>query len=83
MNPSVDKTYILNKFIPNSVNRADRVMSNAGSKGINVSRVSILLGQKTCALGLSAETPGSFCSRNSVKKALNPTLSMPKISIPE
>ena len=32
MNPSVDKTYILNKFIPNSVNRADRVMSNAGSK---------------------------------------------------
>jgi 1-phosphofructokinase family hexose kinase len=35
-------------------------MSNAGSKGINVSRVSILLGQKTCALGFIGGNTGQL-----------------------
>ncbi len=58
INPSVDKTYILKKFEPFAVNRSQRVMMNAGSKGINVSRVACILGQQTCALGFVGGTTG-------------------------
>ncbi|OQB15986.1 MAG: Tagatose-6-phosphate kinase [Firmicutes bacterium ADurb.Bin193] len=60
INPSVDKTYILKRFEKNVVNRARRVMHNAGSKGINVSRVVRLLGQDTCALGFVGGTTGDI-----------------------
>ncbi len=39
INPAVDKTYIVENFKENDVNRAQRIIYNAGSNGINVSRV--------------------------------------------
>lgn len=63
INPSIDKTYILDKFEPNKVNRALRVMHNAGSKGINVSRVSRILGNDTCALGFVGNNTGELLLR--------------------
>ncbi len=60
INPSVDKTYILKNFEPYSVNRAQRVMLNAGSKGINVSRVSRILGRETFALGFVGGANGDI-----------------------
>lgn len=50
VNPSIDKTYILDKFLQNTVNHSHHVILNAGSKGINVSRVVRLLGLDTLAL---------------------------------
>ena len=51
INPSVDKTYIVKDFEPFELNRATRIIYNAGSKGINVSRVVTQLGRDTCVLG--------------------------------
>ncbi len=50
-NPSVDKTYVIDGFRPNSMNRASNIFYNAGSKGVNVSRVLHQLGCDTVALG--------------------------------
>ncbi|NLB82145.1 MAG: 1-phosphofructokinase family hexose kinase [Clostridiaceae bacterium] len=63
LNPSVDKTYIVYKFSPNMLNRAHKVMFNAGSKGINVSRVVSLLGRDTCALGFVGGDTGKVLIR--------------------
>jgi len=51
INPAVDKTYIVNDFSLESVNRAERIIYNAGSKGINVSRVLKQTGTETMVLG--------------------------------
>lgn len=51
INPAVDKTFILNNFTVDAVNRAERIIYNAGSKGINVSRVLKQTGTDTVVLG--------------------------------
>ncbi len=51
INPSLDKTYIIENFKPYDMNRASNIVYNAGSKGINVSRVLCQLGTDTMALG--------------------------------
>jgi len=60
LNPSVDKTYIVEKFTPGFVNYAHETVTNAGSKGINVSRVVRLLGQDTLALSFYGGKSGAI-----------------------
>lgn len=60
INPAVDKTYIVEQFKPYDLNRAGRIIYNAGSKGINVSRVLKQVGSETCVLGFVGGTNGDI-----------------------
>ena len=51
INPAVDKTYVVDKLVLEDVNRAKRIIYNAGSKGINVSRVLKQAGERSVVLG--------------------------------
>lgn len=51
INPAVDKTYIVENFESFSINRAQRIIYNAGSNGINVSRVLKQVSQESIVLG--------------------------------
>ena len=51
INPAVDKTYIVENFKSFSINRAQRIIYNAGSNGINVSRVLKQVSQDNVVLG--------------------------------
>lgn len=51
INPAVDKTYIVDNFKSFSVNRAQRILYNAGSNGINVSRVLKQVSRDSIVLG--------------------------------
>ncbi|RYA84821.1 tagatose-6-phosphate kinase, partial [Enterobacter cloacae complex sp. 742-ADZ3-9B] len=52
MNPSVDISYPLKKLELDTVNRVSDVRKEAGGKGLNVSRVIKLAGEKGIATGL-------------------------------
>lgn len=60
MNPSVDKRYYLNSYQPNSVNRVTTCINSAGGKGLNVSRIARLLGEKVVATGILGGFNGKF-----------------------
>lgn len=51
INPAVDKTYIIDNFQPFAVNRAQRIIYNAGSNGVNVSRVLRQVSRENLVLG--------------------------------
>lgn len=51
INPAVDKTYIIDNFQPFAVNRAQRIIYNAGSNGVNVSRVLKQVSRENLVLG--------------------------------
>lgn len=51
LNPAIDKTITVEKFIYGSVNRVDSVREDMGGKGINVARVLKSLGGETIAAG--------------------------------
>jgi 1-phosphofructokinase len=58
MNPSMDKTIILNKLIPNSLNRVRNTRLDPGGKGINVGRVLQSFGVDVTVTGLIAGRQG-------------------------
>lgn len=60
LNPSVDISYRLDRFILNDVNRVSEVKKTAGGKGLNVARVAHLLGMDVLATGVLGGTLGSF-----------------------
>lgn len=51
INPAVDKTYMIDNFEPFSINRAQRIIYNAGSNGVNVSRVLKQVSRENLVLG--------------------------------
>lgn len=51
INPAVDKTYIIDNFQPFEINRAQRIIYNAGSNGVNVSRVLKQVSRENIVLG--------------------------------
>lgn len=51
INPAVDKTYIIENFRAFSINRAQRIIYNAGSNGINVARVLKQVSRDNLVLG--------------------------------
>ena len=59
INPAVDKTYIVEQFTPGGLNRAVKILYNAGSKGINVARVLKQLNHSATVLGFVGGRDGS------------------------
>ena len=55
LNPAIDKTISVENFKLNSVNRVSHVYEDIGGKGINVSKVLNLLGERNVALGFIGE----------------------------
>lgn len=52
LNPAVDRFLVVERFVPDDVNRVVQEVRYAGGKGINVSRVIKELGGESIALGL-------------------------------
>lgn len=49
LNPAVDKTVTINDFMTGEVNRTDKIRTDAGGKGLNVSKCLASLGAKSTA----------------------------------
>ena len=60
LNPSVDKTVILERFIPYGLNRVKSTRLDSGGKGINAARVIKSFGIEVTATGFIAGENGSF-----------------------
>ncbi len=52
LNPAIDQTVLVNHFQPNTVNRAQRMQSDAGGKGVNVASFLADYGLPVAATGL-------------------------------
>jgi len=59
-NPAVDRVYRIDGFEMGKVHRPESVTVSAGGKGINVARVSKILGADVCALGFVGGSSGAF-----------------------
>lgn len=62
-NPAVDHVYVTNGFVLHDTNRAIRVETDAGGKGVNVSRMLAELGTPAFATGFLAGGNGAFVRR--------------------
>jgi len=60
MNPSIDKLYMVEGNTLGAVQRVQKVSNTAGGKGLNVSRVSALLGEDVTATGLVGGYIGAY-----------------------
>ena len=67
MNPAIDKTIEIDKFIYNGLNRIQKVEYDAGGKGINVSKTICELGGKSIATGFLGGNNGKLID-NVLKK---------------
>lgn len=63
MNPAIDKVYSVNDYKIGGVFRPDSMTATAGGKGLNVARVSSILGEKVMATGLIGGSTGAFIDR--------------------
>ena len=62
LNTSLDKLYLVEKLEDYTVMRVKKVSNTAGGKGLNVSKVAYLLGEKVSALGFAGGFNGSYVS---------------------
>lgn len=60
LNPSVDRAIYVKELELGDTNRVERTETDAGGKGINLSRVADELGAKTLATGFLGGGPGAF-----------------------
>lgn len=60
LNPSVDRTVILNGLQLHDTNRIVRTEIDAGGKGINLSRIALRLGARTVATGFLGGDEGAY-----------------------
>ena len=58
LNTAIDKQYIIDEMAPHSVMRVLEVIDSAGGKGLNVSRVASLGGEKISAMGFVGGSAG-------------------------
>lgn len=64
LNPAVDKTVEIEGLVTGGVNRTVSERSDAGGKGVNVSRVIKALGGESVALGVIGGSTGDFIERS-------------------
>jgi len=69
-NPAIDKRYYVNKISLGEVQRVLEVENTAGGKGLNVSRVASLLGEKVTATGLLGGASGDFIAKELIKMGI-------------
>ena len=60
MNPAIDKTVEIDKFVCRGLNRIRRVEYDAGGKGINVSKTICELGGQSVATGFLGGNSGKI-----------------------
>jgi len=60
LNTSVDKLYLLDSVLPETVMRVNEVHNTAGGKGLNVSRVAAGLGEPVTAMGFVGGFNGQY-----------------------
>ncbi len=60
LNPAIDKTYFVNGFTQNALNRAWKVKTNIGGKGINVSIIAARCSMTGIASGFLSGTNGRY-----------------------
>ncbi|OIQ61586.1 tagatose-6-phosphate kinase [Moorella thermoacetica] len=70
VNTAIDKTYIVDNFGLNGVFRVQRVMAQAGGKGLNVARVVKALGEEVVATGFIGGHNGMFIKECLVAEGL-------------
>ena len=60
LNAAIDKRYVVEKFIPYTVGRVKECTYSAGGKGLNVSRIAAIYGEKVVATGFLGGHSGEF-----------------------
>jgi tagatose 6-phosphate kinase len=60
LNPTVDKSYYIDKLLPGEVIRVNKISQTAGGKGINVAKIAKLLGNKVAATGFLGGNTGQY-----------------------
>ena len=63
LNPCIDQTLFVDGLKPHDTNRIVRTETDAGGKGVNLSRVAVELGGDSLATGLLGGGPGAFVRR--------------------
>ncbi len=60
LNAAIDKRYVVDHFQPGSVYRVKECTYSAGGKGLNVSRVAVIAGEKVLATGFVGGHAGNY-----------------------
>lgn len=63
VSPAIDRNYVLDTLSPGTLHRTANPTITAGGKGVNVARVSALMGEKPVLLGFAAGEAGRFLHR--------------------
>jgi len=70
LNPTVDKSYYIDKLIPGEVIRVNRKTETAGGKGINVAKIAKLLGDNVVATGFLGGRSGEYINSFLIKAGI-------------
>lgn len=70
LNPTVDKSYYIEKLIPGEVIRVSKKTQTAGGKGINVAKIAKLLGNNVVATGFLGGRNGEYVNAFLVKAGI-------------
>ena len=72
LNTSIDKLYLMESILPETVMRVKEVHNTAGGKGLNVSRVAAALGEPVVAMGFTGGFNGQYLESLLSRPGLRP-----------
>ena len=64
LNAAIDKRYVIENLQPDSVMRVKEVTCSAGGKGLNVSRIAVIAGEKVTATGFIGGHAGNYIAES-------------------